>query len=70
MTRAVNSENKVGAVGFNTRLAPFLYPISLIRVDERTGDPIRDSNGMCLRCEPGQSTMNVFSTLILDVFNV
>lgn len=60
----------MGAVGFNTRLAPFLYPISLIRVDERTGDPIRDSNGMCLRCEPGQSAMNVSFILTLGVGNV
>jgi len=50
----INIDNKVGAVGFTTRIAPFLYPVTLIRVDEATGEPIRDRNGVCVQCEPGE----------------
>ena len=45
----VNTDNTVGAVGFTTRLAPKLYPVMLIRVDEDTGEPIRDRDGMCIQ---------------------
>lgn len=50
----VNFENKVGAVGFTTRLAPFLYPVTLIKVDPQTGEPVRDRNGVCVKAEPGE----------------
>ncbi|XP_060078888.1 long-chain fatty acid transport protein 1-like [Ylistrum balloti] len=49
----LNPDNKVGAVGFTTMIAPFLYPITLIRVDEQ-GEPIRDRNGVCIRAKPGE----------------
>jgi len=51
---AVNSENYPGAIGFQTRLLPWVYPVTLIRVNEETGEPIRDDRGLCSRCEPGQ----------------
>ncbi|CAH1787370.1 unnamed protein product [Owenia fusiformis] len=50
----VNSDNKVGAVGFTTMIAPQLYPVTLIRVDEQTGLPLRDENGVCIKCKPGE----------------
>ncbi|XP_064649666.1 long-chain fatty acid transport protein 4-like [Lineus longissimus] len=50
----VNMDNKVAAVGFTTRIAPFLYPVTLIKVDELTGSPIRDSHGLCIQCQPGE----------------
>ncbi|KAL5012006.1 hypothetical protein ScPMuIL_010557 [Solemya velum] len=50
----LNSENKVGAVGFASRLVPALYPITLIRVDRDTGEPIRDRYGVCIKAQPGE----------------
>jgi solute carrier family 27 (fatty acid transporter), member 1/4 len=49
-----NFNNKVGAVGFVPPVATFLYPVNLVRCDEDTGEPLRDSNGHCMRCEPGE----------------
>ena len=53
----VNNDNTVGAVGFLTRIAGDFYPVCLIRVDEATGEPMRDRNGMCIRCKPGLSQL-------------
>ncbi|XP_012936186.1 long-chain fatty acid transport protein 4 [Aplysia californica] len=50
----VNFENKVGAVGFTTRIAPSLYPITLVKVDPATNEIVRDSNGICVKAEPGE----------------
>lgn len=54
-----NIENKVGAVGFSAVLFPDfivdkLLPLKLIKVDKATGDPIRDTNGFCIPCGPGE----------------
>jgi fatty-acyl-CoA synthase len=52
-----NCEGRTGAIG---RVPPFLshsFPVALIRSDE-TGEPERDSNGFCIRCEtdePGEA---------------
>nr|CAD7602800.1 unnamed protein product [Timema genevievae] len=51
---AVNVDNKVGAIGFVSRIIPSVYPISIIRVDPNTGEPIRDSKGLCIVCKPGE----------------
>ncbi|BFZ05567.1 hypothetical protein BsWGS_08606 [Bradybaena similaris] len=50
----VNFENKVGAVGFGTRIAPFLYPITLVKVNPETNEILRDRNGVCVKAEPGE----------------
>ena len=50
----VNYENVVGAVGFVSVLFPTLLPLGLIKVDRETGKEIRDSNGLCIRCGPGE----------------
>ncbi|KAI0242882.1 Long-chain fatty acid transport protein 1 [Lamellibrachia satsuma] len=50
----VNSDNTVGKVGFVTRILPFVYPVTLIKVDTETGKPLRDSHGMCIKCQPGE----------------
>jgi len=50
----INIDNKVGAVGFASRILPSFYPVTLIKVDEVTGEPVRDRLGMCVHCEPGQ----------------
>ena len=56
---AVNTDNTVGAVGFVSRIAPHLYPVCTIRVDDVTGDPVRDANGLCIRAEAGGYCLSV-----------
>uniref|UniRef100_A0A5S6R1B8 long-chain-fatty-acid--CoA ligase n=1 Tax=Trichuris muris TaxID=70415 RepID=A0A5S6R1B8_TRIMR len=56
-TSILNMDNKVGACGFLTIyqfLSP-LYPIGLVKVDERTGKLVRNKDGLCIRCLPGES---------------
>lgn len=50
----VNFENRVGAVGFTSRIAPWLYPVTLVKVDPVTGEPVRDSQGLCVHVQPGE----------------
>jgi len=51
----VNINNHVGAVGFISRIAPFVYPVTLIKVDEATGEPLRDPRtGLVWRCRPNE----------------
>lgn len=32
-----------------------LHPVRLIKVDEATGEVIRQSNGLCIPCRPGET---------------
>lgn len=50
----VNVDNTVGAVGFISRIIPSVYPISIIKVDPETGEPIRNSKGLCMTCKPNE----------------
>lgn len=50
----VNLDNTVGAIGFVSRILPAIYPISIIRADAATGEPIRGADGLCQRCEPNE----------------
>ncbi|XP_045470323.1 long-chain fatty acid transport protein 4-like isoform X1 [Harmonia axyridis] len=50
----VNIDNTVGAIGFVSRIIPSVYPISIIKVDQNTGEPIRDHRGLCMPCEPNE----------------
>jgi len=50
----VNTDNKVGAIGFVSRIIPAVYPISIIRVDPENGEPIRNAKGLCIPCKPGE----------------
>ena len=50
----INIDNRVGAVGFNSVIAPRFYPIQLIKVDRTTGEIERDNNGMAIACRPGE----------------
>lgn len=52
----VNFENKIGAVGFTSRIAPFLYPVTLVKVDPVSGEPVRDDSGICVHAQPGKFT--------------
>ncbi|XP_010210281.1 PREDICTED: long-chain fatty acid transport protein 1 [Tinamus guttatus] len=49
-----NLDGKVGACGFNSRILPNVYPIRLVKVNEDTMEPIRDSRGLCISCRPGE----------------
>jgi len=49
-----NCEGRVGSIG---RIPAFLshrYPVALIRCDPSSGAPVRDAQGRCMRCEPGE----------------
>ena len=56
-SNVVNIDGKVGAIGFNTRIIPSVYPVSLIKTDQDTGELIRDSNGLCIACKPGEKEL-------------
>lgn len=49
-----NTDNTFGAIGFVSRLIPSIYPISIIRVNPETNEPIRNADGLCTRCNPGE----------------
>ncbi|KAF5290911.1 hypothetical protein FQR65_LT11493 [Abscondita terminalis] len=56
ISNMINIDNTPGCIGFIPRYASFMYPVTLIKCNMVTGDPIRDSNGFCMRCginEPG-----------------
>jgi fatty-acyl-CoA synthase len=49
-----NCEGRRGAIG---RVPPFLahrFPVALIRLDAGSGMPMRDQNGFCIPCDPGE----------------
>lgn len=50
----VNSENKVGAVGFLPWFSSVLNPYYLIKSDPVTNEPIRGPNGHCIRSQDGE----------------
>ncbi|KRY89283.1 Long-chain fatty acid transport protein 1 [Trichinella pseudospiralis] len=56
-TSVLNIDNHVGACGFMTiySFLSVVYPIALIKVDETTGELMRDERGLCIRCKPGES---------------
>ena len=50
-----NCEGRTGSIG---RIPPFLshrYPVALVRSDAATGLPVRDTEGRCIRCGPGET---------------
>ncbi|HEX5206442.1 MAG TPA: long-chain-acyl-CoA synthetase [Steroidobacteraceae bacterium] len=49
-----NCEGRVGSIG---RIPPFLshrYPVALVRSDPASGAPVRDAEGRCIPCQPGE----------------
>ncbi|XP_028039800.1 long-chain fatty acid transport protein 4-like [Bombyx mandarina] len=48
----VNIDNKTGAIGFVSRIIPAVYPIAILKVDQETGEPIRNSKGLCQLAKP------------------
>ncbi|MGH8290700.1 MAG: long-chain-acyl-CoA synthetase [Steroidobacteraceae bacterium] len=50
-----NCEGRVGSIG---RIPPYLshrYRVDLVRCDPSSGAPIRDAQGLCLRCGPEET---------------
>jgi len=53
---SVNLDSKVGAVGFMPILFSRLFPYRLMKVNEDTGEPIRDpKTGWVITCEAGEA---------------
>ena len=49
-----NCEGRVGSIG---RIPPFLshrYPVALVQSDPATGMPVRNPEGRCVPCQPGE----------------
>ena len=64
----INNQSRVGAVGYVPGIADYLpcvdYPIKIIKVDPDTGAPLRDRDGLCVRCgadEPGELVSRIQS---------
>ncbi|MEQ2190218.1 hypothetical protein GOODEAATRI_033532, partial [Goodea atripinnis] len=55
----INIDGKVGACGFSSRILPNLYPIRLVKVKEDKKELLRDSQGLCIPCLPGEPGMLV-----------
>ncbi|XP_013788017.1 long-chain fatty acid transport protein 1-like, partial [Limulus polyphemus] len=49
-----NNNGKVGAVGFISQIFGTFYPVILVRVDPITAEPLRDKDGLCVTCKPGE----------------
>ncbi|XP_004647447.1 long-chain fatty acid transport protein 1 [Octodon degus] len=49
-----NMDGKVGSCGFNSRILTRVYPIRLVKVNEDTMELLRDAQGLCIPCEPGE----------------
>ncbi len=55
LSSTVNIDSKPGSVGFASVLFPFVYPVRLVRVDDETGDVLRDPRtGLAVLCRPGE----------------
>ncbi|XP_048001330.1 long-chain fatty acid transport protein 1-like [Leguminivora glycinivorella] len=48
----INLDSKVGAIGFLSRLVSSIYPLTLVKCDEITGEILRNSDGRCISCGP------------------
>ncbi|CAF4767741.1 unnamed protein product [Pieris macdunnoughi] len=49
-----NTDGTPGAIGFLSRIFPSVYPIAIIKVDQETGEPVRDSQGLCQMAGPDE----------------
>ncbi|XP_047519939.1 long-chain fatty acid transport protein 1 [Pieris napi] len=48
----VNLDSKVGAIGFLSRTVSSIYPLTLVKCDEITGEILRNESGSCITCGP------------------
>ncbi|XP_037297680.1 long-chain fatty acid transport protein 4 [Manduca sexta] len=49
-----NTDGTPGAIGFVSRIFPSVYPIAIIKVNQETGEPVRDSRGLCQIANPDE----------------
>ncbi|TTA69396.1 Long-chain fatty acid transport protein 1 [Bagarius yarrelli] len=51
-----NMDGKVGSCGFNSMILPhvYVYPIRLVKVNEETMELVRNKDGLCVPCQPGE----------------
>ncbi|TTL72948.1 Long-chain fatty acid transport protein 1 [Bagarius yarrelli] len=49
-----NMDGKVGSCGFNSMILPHVYPIRLVKVNEETMELVRNKDGLCVPCQPGE----------------
>lgn len=45
---------QVGSCGFNSMILPNVYPIRLVKVNEETMELVRNKDGLCVPCQPGE----------------
>jgi fatty-acyl-CoA synthase len=50
-----NVEGRPGAIGRIPPLLAHRFPAAIIRIDEETGVPVRDADGLCIRCAHGEA---------------
>ncbi|XP_035706184.1 long-chain fatty acid transport protein 4 isoform X2 [Folsomia candida] len=51
----VNIDSRIGAVGFLPVLFSYVHPLKIIKVDEVTGEPLRDKDtGFAIECKPNE----------------
>ncbi|XP_045610961.1 long-chain fatty acid transport protein 4 [Procambarus clarkii] len=55
ISNIMNIEGKPGSCGFVSVLFRHAFPAYLIKIDEETGEPIRNKNGTCVLCKPGEA---------------
>ncbi|XP_072240575.1 long-chain fatty acid transport protein 1-like [Leuresthes tenuis] len=55
----INIDGKVGSCGFISCIMPSFYPIRLVRVKQDHNELLRDSQGLCIPCLPGEPGMLV-----------
>mmetsp|Transcript_114368 Transcript_114368/g.209408 ORF Transcript_114368/g.209408 Transcript_114368/m.209408 type:complete len:643 (-) Transcript_114368:127-2055(-) len=51
----INAQNKIGAVGFVSPLIEAKYPVALVKFDVKSETVVRDLDGRCVRCVPGEA---------------
>ncbi|XP_063871974.1 long-chain fatty acid transport protein 1-like [Scylla paramamosain] len=50
----MNMDGKPGACGFVSVIVRHALPVYLVKVDQETGEPLRNKNGLCIMCKPGE----------------
>lgn len=50
----VNNDNTLGSIGFVPQGLAFLAPVTLLKYDKETYEPLRDVDGFCMPCDYGE----------------
>ena len=62
----INNTNKEGACGFISQILPRIYPVALIKVHDKTYEPVRGTDGLCVRAGPGECGEFVGKIIVND----